>query len=396
MVDRRHIVLVVGVLAGVGMLLSLAVRRPHWVGVDYLVYERAALAAVRGGAFYDVPPPGFEYTYVYPPASVLAFVPLAALPGWVAGFAAFTLTELLAAAAVAWTAVALAASAGVTLDRRDRLLVGAFCALSAAATTNLFYAQVNHHLAAALGAGLLAMERERGRLAGVALAVPAYLKVFPAAVGVWLLRRRDWWAVAAAVVTGLGLYAVGILAFGPGALTTYVEDALLARLAADTYEGAMPATALYVTLRRPVSVLAPGLGTVGTSAVVAGVLAVPLVALYRDLSTPRARLLGAHGTVVAVLLFFPSYPTYLLLAYPTLLAGLYVLDGRPRTLWLAGTLLVGFPVTVWVLRAGLAGAPPVVAGPVLAVGEPILTLGTPPLYGLLLTLAAAVLDCRRG
>jgi hypothetical protein len=396
MADRRpvRVVLGVGVAIGLFALAGLAVRKPSWVGVDYRVYELAARAALAGEPFYDVPPAGFGFTYVYPPASVLVFAPLAVLPGW-AGFALFTLTELLAAAGVAWCAVALAVECGGTPARRDRFLLVGFAALSGAAVTNLFYAQVNHHLALAVGVGLVAVERRRGGLAGVALAVPAYVKAFPAAIGAWLLARRSWRGVAAAVGTGLGLYGLGVALFGTDALGRYVDAALLARLSTDTYSGAMPATAGYVTLRRPVSVLAPGLDTLGTTLVVLAVLVPVLGVLYADLTTPRSRLLAAHGTVVAVLLAVPSYPTYLLFAYPTLLAALYVLEGRPRQLALVGTALVAVPFGYGTVGRVLAAAPPAIGGPAAAVLEPAFTVATPALWGLLSTLAAALLASQR-
>jgi glycyl-tRNA synthetase len=106
----------------------MVVGRPDWLGVDYLVYELAAEAALRGAPFYNVTPAGFSFSYVYPPITVLLFVPFALPPGWLAGFAAFTVTELAACAVFAWAVDRLVMGAEIGLADLDRLLIGLFAA----------------------------------------------------------------------------------------------------------------------------------------------------------------------------------------------------------------------------------------------------------------------------
>jgi len=279
------------------------------------------------------------------------------------------------------------------------------------AVPTLYYGNVNLLLAATLGAGLLwldgpaarsadaaartdggtrsAVSRgwtalDRERLAGVALAVPAAVKAFPALFVLWAVRRRRWRAVTAAAGAGLLAGLVSLAAFGVDAHVTYVETALLDRLDVGT---PYPADAPYVTLRRPLSVLgveAPLRGAV------AAVLLVPVVGYCNTrLETAVDRLVGLYALLAGVLVALPSYFLYVVFLYYPLVALVYLLDGWPRRLFLAGVAVTAAPVTLE--NVARVTAPVGGPGPL----APLLTVATPLLWGIALTLAACLCQRRR-
>lgn len=390
--DRRtppRLVLLAAVLVGCTMLGSLWLKRPGDLGIDLAVYRVAADAWLSGGQLYEVSParaPAF--TFLYPPLAVLLFVPFAVVPEAVA-LVAFTGLNVAAGLALAWVVVRYLRDRGVVLSRLDVLLLAAACTVSGYRGASLYFSQVNVFLALALAVGFVALEREREELAGAALAIPAFLKLFPVVVGAWLLRRRAWRGVGAAVAVGLGLHLLGALLFGPELVATYVEVAVTERTGTGAFAGGLASTETYLTLHRAGSHLVGG-GTVARYGFAAAVLLPALALCYRDLSTPDRRLTAWFATLVAMLLGFPSYQVYVgLLLFP-LFALLYLFPaGRARTAFLVGA---GLSTTVYAGGefVAAAAAVPAVGGPLAGVLRPVLTLAAPATYGLLCCLAACV------
>ena len=277
------------------------------------------------------------------------------------------------------------------------MCLAGYVLLSVHATPSVLYGQVNVHVAAALGAGVVWVAADRQRAGGVAFALAAFPKAFPAAVGVWLLRVRAWRAVAVAVATGLAGLVLGVLAFGVGATRAYVDEALLGQSRSAAFAGGVDPGATFTTLVRPISVLAPGLDPTLMSVVAAALLAPVVAVAYRDLESTRDRLVGVYVTVLAVLLVLPSYPIYYVYAFFPMLALCYLLAGRARVLFLLGVAVTNVPVDLTQVRTYgpdlLGGA----SGLVLAALEGPLTLASVHLYGLALTLAACLVakrECR--
>lgn len=390
--DRRtppRLVLLAAVLVGLGMVGSLWLKRPGDLGIDLAVYRVAADAWLSGGELYGVAPDRApEFTFLYPPLAVLAFVPFAVVPEGVA-LVAFTGQNVAAGLALAWLLVGYLREQGVALSRVDVALLAAACTVSGYRGASLFFSQVNVHLALALAVGFVALERGRERLAGAAFALPAFLKLFPAVVGVWLLRRRAWRGVAAAVGVGLGLHLLGAALFGPDLVATYVEVAVTERTGVDAFAGGLDPGATYVTLHRAGSHLLGG-GDPARYGFAAAVLLPALAVCYRDVSTPARRLTAWFVTVAAAVLGFPSYQVYVvLLAFP-LFALLYLFpDGPGRRLFLGGAAL---STTIYAGGEFVAAAStvPVVGAPLAAVLAPVLTLAAPVTYGLLCCVGACV------
>ncbi|WP_324756787.1 glycosyltransferase family 87 protein [Haloarcula montana] len=392
---RRDVWLVLGsaVLLGVGLGLYYVLAWPVKIGLNYRVYDAAARAVLAGRDFYAVTPPSSRFHYLYPPVTVLAFVPLARLGEWPVGYAIMTVVTV---AASGWLTLLLAGyveSMGYRVPRGDRLLVGAFVLASVHAVPSLAYGQVNHLLVAAFAAGLVWLDRDREWLAGVALALPAFVKVFPAAVGLWLLYRRAWRAIVAAVGTAVALSLAGLAAFGPATYRTYVFDVLLARRDTQAFAGGLDPGVSYVTLRRPLSVLFPTVDPTWYAAGAAALLAPVVAALYWRTRTTTDRLVALYGTLVAILLFFPSLLLYYVYLTFPLVVLLYDLpQGWGRRLFVAGTLLATLSLSFNAVPrlVGLFPLAPETATRITAMLRPVFAFGTPVLYGCLLSLVGCL------
>ncbi|MFC6975596.1 glycosyltransferase family 87 protein [Halomicroarcula sp. GCM10025709] len=389
--NRRHVWLALGSAVLLGLCLGgyYVLAWPVKFGLNYRVYDAAARAAIAGTDFYAVTPPNSRFHYLYPPVTVLAFVPLARLGDWPVGYAVLTLHTVVASG---WLTLLLARyveSLGYRVPRSDRLLLGAYVLVSVHAVPSLAYGQINHLLVAAFGAGLVWLERDREWLAGVALALPAFVKVFPAAVGLWLLYRRAWRTIAAAVATASALTAAGLAAFGPGTYRTYVFDVLLARRDTQAFVGGLDPGVSYVTLRRPLSVLFPAVDPTWYAVGAAVLLAPVLAALYWRACTVTDRLVALYATLVAMLLFFPSLLLYYVFLTVPLVVLLYDLpQGWGRRLFVGGTLLATLSLSFNAVPRLLSLLPltPETATQVAAALRPVFALGTPVLYGCLLSL----------
>jgi len=375
--------LLVSLLFGLAYLGVTLVRRPERLALDFEVYHGAARALLDGSAVYGVPFGRESYlVYAYPPATLLAFLPYAPLPLDVA-FALHTLVSLGAGLLAGHLLVRWLTEHGTTLTPTDCALVTLFPALSVHAAPSLAFGQVNHLLVLALVGGFLALDTAgRPRLAGAAFGLAALVKLFPAAVGAWLLRRRARRAALAATAVGLGGLALGLL-LGPDRTVAWVETAVLPRATPSAFAtpGGLPPEESYVTVRRPLSVL----GLSGSALTTGAALLVgpPVTYLYvrLDPSTVDGRLVGAYATLGGLLAFLPSFPVYLLfLAYP-LVPMVYHFEGRARRWAVGGGLLLALSLRLDDLRvvlSPLGGA----GESVVAVLTPVFTLVTPPLLGL--------------
>ncbi|USZ69885.1 DUF2029 domain-containing protein (plasmid) [Halorussus salilacus] len=391
-----RVVLLAGILLGLAGVWTTFARHPQLVGVDLKVYYVAAETALAGGDFYAASPEGHPYSYVYPPVTLPAFYPYALLGGWRAAFAVHTLLNVACALGVGVLLVRFVERhRGSSLPGVDRALVIGYVALSLHSVPSILYGETNFPLALALVAGFWWLE-ETGEptKAGVAFAVPAVVKLFPAAVGLWLLRRRSWRAVAAATATGVGAFAVGAAAFGVETHLTYVRTALLPRLSGEEFVGGLDASAQLVTLRRPISVLFPSLPESAYGLLAFALLAPVVAYCYRRVETPTQRLVGVFATLAAMVVGFPSLLVYFAFLFFPLIPLLYLLEpGTPRKLFAAGAFVANFAFTATTAGALVTATP--IPDATLALLDPALTLATPPLYGTVLMLAGCVLAVRR-
>lgn len=412
-----RLVLLLGILTGVVSIVLTPFANSDQLMLASDVYFHAGETHLDGESFYDVAPPDRDgFYYLYPPITILVFLPHAFLGSEVASFLLQTLLNLgfgIALATVIWRALD---RRGLAITRVDRLLLVGFALVSAHSAINLVNGQVNIWLAFALAIGFDALDRQAGvdesgqstssaderasrlpgigrsELAGVAFAVAALVKIFPTLLGLWLVRLRAWRGVAAAIATGLGGLVLGLVAFGPDLTVTYFEDVLLARYEEQAFEGRPDPTQTTDGFPRQLAALGvpSSLQTLLSGAILAPVVA----ALYRDVGTDVRRQAAVLGTVIAMLLLFPLPSLYFpLLAFP-LVVLLYVLPaGWPRRVLVVGV-LVSYVRTDYALAADVVtavGLPSSLETPLLSALETLFTFVLPPTLGLWILLGACLL-----
>jgi len=384
-------VLLLGIAAGVSGVAVTLVTDPRQFALASDVYVHAARTLIDGGDIYaNRPPDRPGLPYLYPPIVTVLFVPHALLGSDLAAFALQTVLNLAAGAATAVVVARALARRGVAVTRADTALFAAFVTLSTYGAIQLVNGQVNLWLGLAFAVGFDRLDRDP-RLAGAAFALAALVKVFPAAVGVLLLRLRAWRAVAAAVVTGVGGLAAGLV-LGPGPTETYLTRVLVERYRGESFQGLPSPTANVGGIQRQLATLGvdpPWLTPLALLLVGAG-----LALVYRRVETPFDRQVAGLATVVAILLFFPLQPLYFpLLVFPLLVVLVRLPSGRPRLLLLVGTLfsfvrLGHEQVASAVAAAGLPGA---VEAPLLTASLWLFTFVRPATVGLALVLIACAL-----
>ena len=407
-------VLASGIALGVAMVAVFAFDRQHMLAANFEVYQVTAEAVLAGDPMYEVAPERFpNFYYLYPPVTVLGFLPFAATSLWV-GFTLHTAMELLVGLALAFVAIRWTERVR-PLGRLDRLLVVGFVVGSVHTIPSMVYGQVNLRMALFVALGLFLLESGTRQpdggtprfhtfqglagsgAGGGALALAALYKVFPAAIGVYLLALRDWRALAGALATGLGGLAAGAVVFGRETTQAFFLEALLPRTDDDAFVGGLDPAAGYVTVRRPLSIAFPSVDPIVLTALAAAVLVPPLVYCYTDLETPLDRLLAAHATVLAVFIFFPSYPLYFVVCFGTLVPVIYATRDRlARRLLVGGALLANVVVFGRTLEDAAAVAPAWIGDPLLAIGMPVVTVATPVLVGCLAMIAGCVVHRYRG
>ncbi|WP_336134533.1 glycosyltransferase family 87 protein [Natronomonas amylolytica] len=389
-------VLAVGILAGIVSFAFMWFTAPEQVGLASNVYLRAGEALLAGENVYEVSPPGLDYYYLYPPIVTLLFVPHALVGSSLVAFAVQTALNVAASVGTAAVIYRALRRRGVALERLDFALLAGFVLTSAYAAIPLINGQVTHWLTLAFAVGFDGLDRRRESLAGAAFAGAALIKVFPAAIGLWLLRRRAWRAVGVAVLTGLGGLLLGAVLFGPDLTVTYFSDVLVGRYTGSSFDGTPTASRNVDGIRRQLAALLD-VGRPVRTVLSAAILAPFLAVLYKRVDTDGRRQAAALGTVVATLLFLPLQPMYSLLFVFPLSVLLYRLPaGRPRAVLLVGVLwsylAMGYEeVTIAVAAVPLSGG---VSESLLAVAEAAFTVILPPTVGLWLILVACVLVAR--
>jgi hypothetical protein len=394
-----RLVLACGILSGLSGLVTAPFFSPDQFMLASDVYYYAAESLLKGGDIYGVAPPDRPgYHYIYPPVVVFAFV-AHVLTGSPTG--AYLLQTALNVGFAAGIAVVLwraLARRGHSLARLDAGLFFAFALGSAYSAISLINGQVNIGLAFAIALGLDALDRNRERLAGVAFALAALVKVFPAALGLWLLRRRAYRGIAVAIAVGVAGLLAGLLALGPDVTATYLSDVLTGRY--DGFDGAPDPGQTRGGVQRQVAALF-GLGSPYVTPLAALALAPALGYLYLNVESARQKQATALGTILAVLLFLPLQRLYMVLFAFPLVVLLYELpSGRARTVLVAGALVSFFKVEFAVVEGALTtlslgGLEP----PLVATVERLYEVVLPETLGMWLLLGACVLihhEARRG
>ncbi len=390
---RQHRRIVLALCVAGGLLVPayfLGVAEISNLGWDFRAYYYAAEAAISGEPFVGMETGLPAVTYVYPPIAVLLFVPQAAAGGWWLAFALQTALNVCLALALAGLTVRTIESRRGRLPTVDRWLVAGFCLASAPVMAIFGQGQVDLLIALALAGAFLAVERDRQGVAGVALGGAALVKLFPAVLGLWLVWRRAWRALAAAVATGIGGLALGAALFGLDAYHRYL-GVLAGRSRIGEFAGTVSPNFFAMSLYRPFSQLLPGVDP-HLYALLALLVVAPTVALVVERDPSFADRLTTYLVVlVATLLVSPaSNALYVVYVYFPVLCLLYLeRPRRDRLLLLAGTALIAFPVQPAQIGAVLAmsGLPVGLTTAIHSASRAALTVASLPLLGLLAVLA---------
>lgn len=403
-----RLVLLLGIGAGLVNVVLVPVATPEQFALASDVYLYAADAFLSGGDIYDTTPPERPgYYYLYPPIVILLFLPHALLGTELASFAIQTVVNVgfaVGTALVIWRALE---RRNVPVQTIDHILIVGFVLLSAHSAITLVNGQVTIPLAFGLAIGFDALDRRfietdghqhtanssLETLAGIAFATAALLKVFPAAVGIWLLRVRAWRGVFAAVATGLGGLLLGAVLLGPDLTITYLEDVLLGRYGDETFDGRPAPTQSVDGVQRQLAALF-GVGSTTLTVLSLTIVGAILAVLYRRLDTDERRLAAMFGTVAGILLFMPLQPLYFpLLVFP-LVVLLYTLSpGWPRRLLVLGA-LVSFVRADYEVSEALVlavGLPSTLESVLVGSLEAFFTFILPPTLGLWLMVVACLL-----
>lgn len=393
--DRRPVVRVAlawGTLAGLVTLVTMPLLQPGQVGLASDAYYHAARAVLAGQTPYLAQPAGVA-PFVYPPAIVLAFVPHALTGSSLGAYVLQTALNVVTLVALAALLVRLIERDHGQLPTPDRLLVAAFVVASAHATTVLVMGQVNLQLALAIALGGIYTERGRDAAGGVAFALAAAVKLFPAVAGVWLLRLGRVRVVATAIATGLVTLALGAVLVGRDAFLTYATAVLPGQTHTESFAGGLPPDAMYVTVRRPIAALLPDVDPGLYLPLALLVLGPAVLASYREVASRDGRRTALLATMLATIVALPLEGFYFSLVYFPLVPLLFSLEpGRPRRALALGTLLLSTPVTARTVRRTLAVLPfpePIVTPTEALAG--VLTVVQPQLVGACVVLAGCVL-----
>nr|WP_279587837.1 glycosyltransferase 87 family protein [Microbacterium ulmi] len=180
--------------------------------------------------------------------------------------------------------------------------------------------QTDFFLMLLLALAVLLASFRQSALSGVALALAALLKTWPAMIGLWLLRRgapRRAWSVVAAVATGaVGLLVVALVS-GPATLVEAFEKSLvISRLDLVPFSVWGIGGHLFTDSGNIEPLVeAPVLGAIISWALAIGVIALIALILWR----PGDDSLSMWNLVAAVTLLLPlSHLSYRLLVLPLL------------------------------------------------------------------------------
>jgi glycosyl transferase family 87 len=161
--------------------------------------------------------------FITPPTSALLALPLTALdPG--TAFRVWSVIELLLLALAVWIAIRAGpwpASAG-----RSPRVATALVALAAGGTyAFLVLGQIDGVTALGLAAAYLAWRKDRPAVAGfwMALGFAATKPHLAIGLGVWLVARRDWHALAGALAGSAVVAAVSLVLVGPAGIGGFIS-----------------------------------------------------------------------------------------------------------------------------------------------------------------------------
>jgi hypothetical protein len=365
--------------------------------IDYQAYYVAGRAVLRGEPFV-----GWAITdgsfltgkaYVYTPITAPLFSVYGAFSNWQIGYVLNVALLFVVFFLIGRLCLQYIERFGGTVTRLDRVLILGFCLFSGHSILGVYRGNVDPLMLLLLAVGLRTIEDGEGWKGGTLWASAAHFKLFPAFLGVWLLYRRAYQAIAAAIVTGLGLLGVGALVFGIDAHVEYFEFILTERSRDGFFLGGLDPTIQWITLRRPLSQFLQMSGN--ELLLVSTALLAPFVLyVYHEADSELDRLVAFFATMVAMLItIVPSTLNYVVYLFFPLLTVLYLTDDRiTKSLFVTGFVLVNLPLYPQHIALVLEATPlPAgIADTLIAGAHALLTWLSIPLVGFLCLLAGCL------
>lgn len=332
--------------------------QPDWValswnpgsnhGANFRSYRHAAELALDSQQFYDVAPPGLDdwAVFLYPPITTVVYYPFTLLE-WMTGYLILGGMNVLAGFVAAVVIVRFIERKMGSLGWVDVGLMTALFTLSPFSFGTMYYGNINILLALALIIGFVAMEDDRETMAGIAFGLAALWKVFPALIGIWLLWRRSWRAIATAIGIGGGGLIAGLIVYGWETTHYYFVEVLFGRTDTLRFVGGYPADGTYyITLQRPLSHLiwfgwpgAPAELLLPATLVVAVALIAPF---YYRLDDHFDVLIAIFATVIITVTVIPALQWYIVLLFFPMLPLLYLWNGPGRIPFVLGAIVLFF------------------------------------------------------
>lgn len=377
--QRARVALALGIVGGLLTALFYLLFRPS-PPITFDVFYYAAKQSMDGKVVYET---GYGL-WTYTPASLLYFYPYALLFKFET---ALLIHQILSALVAVLYGVLLARFIDrcVGIGWVDKALIVGFTSFSVYPVVNVVSGQFNGIFAAMLGVGWILLENDNDG-GGVAWALASIVKGFPAFWGVYLLRIGRWRATAAAIATGLGATAVGIVFFGIDAYVRFFTTAGSNRVRIHKFRGGVSPDNEAMTPIRGLAQLFPTVEPIVWVPVIIGVVVCLTLAVYAlvpaDTLLERATLLLA--TIIGVTFIMPTsqdMDTYLV--YAPLLVLLYV-ERRAvvQSLYAIGVLLISYNVGRGELQTVSSVFGDTGSTVAMAIGEPVLTFAHMPMYGL--------------
>jgi len=178
---RARLALGFGVSLGIAYFLYRLTITPGQFGIDFEIYRAAAEDLHAGKVVYGRSPVGVSnLTYRYP-IILLAPFSLYLLVSPIIGFAIHIAGTVLVSVLLGLTIAKATESYGLQLSNYDRILICGFIVISPISAPSLVNGNINHHIALALGIGLIWMEQNREQHQRVARdSVPSIVDRLPA------------------------------------------------------------------------------------------------------------------------------------------------------------------------------------------------------------------------
>jgi len=341
----ERLALVFGLFAGVLSAAFAVSLLQSGQELDFQAYYFTGKAIVEGKPFVGTAiHEGTFLTdkeYVYTPITGPVFAVYALFPKWYLGYVVHGLVLLATFYALGRISIRYIESHGRDLAKADRWLILLFFMFSGPSVLGLFRGNVDPIMLWMVVVGYLAVERGREAYGGTLWAIASLFKFFPAMLGVWLLYRRAYRAIAAALAVGIGAVVLSVAVFGLETHIEFVDFILHERSRQAAFEGGLDPSHRAITLRRPLSRILPlsGLQLAGLSL---ALLSPFLALLYWHAETDLENLGVFFATLITLLItVIPSTMGYSVYFLFPLVPLVYLVENRTaKDCLLAGLVLI--------------------------------------------------------